>query len=182
MSRRKSWRGNGDQIGNWIVEMVNFSVYLLSSSGVYADDQLNITIKDNKMIPYFEKMRQLLSLPWSILINSDVKTSRRILVKMILTSCVFIVRNNDGFWAKSCRHRNEFNLAESHCQRALSWKDGSRGKKTSLLINAFTSYGDLRSLQDNYTDAAILWKHNCGAITYIIQCILVQTAAGNLIE
>jgi tetratricopeptide (TPR) repeat protein len=180
-------RGNGDRISNWIVEMENLRFIYSRLIGVYADDEsLSIIIRDNMVTPYFEKMRQLL-MPWSILINSDVTNVKDILNKDDANLVLGLLSNNDGDWANIRIHRNEFNLAESHCQHALSSAkryDGEVEEMTSLLRDAYRNYGNLRSMQDNYTDAAIFFEeaYNCVAMAYNPVHPEVQTAAGNLIE
>jgi tetratricopeptide (TPR) repeat protein len=180
-------RGNGDRISNWIVEMENLRFLYSRLIGVYADDEsLSIIIRDNILTPYFEKMRQFL-MPWSILINSDVTNVKDVLNKDDTNLVLQLLCSNDFNLARVYMHRNEFNLAESHCQCALSSAkryDGEVEEKTSLLREAFRDYGDLRSMQGNYTDAVIFFEeaYNCVAMAYDPVHPEVQTAAGNLIE
>jgi tetratricopeptide (TPR) repeat protein len=79
------------------------------------------------------------------------------------------------------------NLAESHCQRALSSAqryDGEEEQKTTLLCKAFTVYGYLRTLQGNHADAVTFYEeaYNCVAMAYNPVHPAVQDAAGTLIE
>jgi tetratricopeptide (TPR) repeat protein len=180
-------RGNGDRISNWIVEIVFLRFIYGRLIYKYINDQsLSTIMKDIKMIPYLEKTHQLL-MPWSILIDSDVTNVKDVLNKDDTNHVLGLLSNNDGDWAGIHINRNEYNLAENHCQRALSSAkkyDGEIEKKTSLLRDAFRAYGNLRLRQDNYTDAVIFYEeaYNCVAMAYNPVHPEVQTAASSLIE
>jgi tetratricopeptide (TPR) repeat protein len=179
-------RGNGDRISNWTVEIeILHRVYSCKIQLYNNDQSMSTIVKNNMAILYFEKMRQLL-MPWSILINSDntkVKDVNRDDANTILQ----LLSNNDCNLVRVYIDRNEINLAENHCQCALSSAkryDGEVVEKTSLLRDAYLAYGNLRSMQKDYTDAAIFYEeaYNCVAMAYNPVHPEVQTAAGYLIE
>jgi gamma-glutamylcyclotransferase (GGCT)/AIG2-like uncharacterized protein YtfP len=84
-------------------------------------------------------------------------------------------------------HRNHFDLAENHCQRALSQArlyEGEEEMKTDLLCRALKVYGSLRVKQDKHDDAVAFAEeaYNCAAIAYNPVHLEVQRAAGILID
>jgi hypothetical protein len=117
-SYRERW--NGDQISNWIVEMGNLQIIYSRLIGVYFNDQsLSTIIKNSMVTPYLEKVRQLL-IPWSILIDSDDTNVTNVINKDETNTVLRTLCDNESNIASIHIHRNEFNLAESHCQCALS--------------------------------------------------------------
>jgi hypothetical protein len=180
-------RGNGDQISNWIVEIEILPPVYSNIIEIYDDDQLLSTIiRNNMVIPYLEKMRQLL-MPWSILIDSDDTNLTDIIDKDDTNLVLSLLFNSEYNLAKIYMHRNEYNLAESHCQYALSSAnryDGEVEEKASILCDAFRAYGELRKRQGNYIDSAIFYEeaYNCVAMAYNPVHPEVQKAAAALIE
>jgi tetratricopeptide (TPR) repeat protein len=85
------------------------------------------------------------------------------------------------------RHRNEFELAESYCQQALSHARLYKGKtenKSDLLCIALRTLHDLRGIQSNFIDALpfVEEAYDLVAIAYNPVHPQVQEAAGALIE
>jgi tetratricopeptide (TPR) repeat protein len=84
-------------------------------------------------------------------------------------------------------HRNQFDLAENHCEQAISHAklyDGEEEKNTVLVCWALSTFCRLRMLQGNYDEALTLAEeaYNCVAITYNPVHPKVQDAASTLIE
>jgi hypothetical protein len=178
-------RNNGEQISNWTVEIEILCQIYDSLIRIYDDyislDQMN---KDIMILPLHEKRLELLA-PWSV--DSDDSICIERLNKgqtnaILLMSSV--IKNEIAFLFT---RRNKFNLAESHCDEALSYArryDGEEEDKATLLCSAFTAYSDLRKKQFNFVDAATFAEeaYNCVAIAYNPVHPAVQKAAGNLIE
>jgi tetratricopeptide (TPR) repeat protein len=85
------------------------------------------------------------------------------------------------------KRRNEFNLAEDYCQRALTYArlfEGEEELKTSLLYSALIGVYDIYKNQGKYDEAFILDEeaYNCVAVTYNPVHPNVQHAASSLIE
>jgi hypothetical protein len=128
-------RGNGDQISNWIVERGKLRFIYSLLIDVYANDHsLSIIIKHNMVTPYLEKMRQLI-IPWSILIDSDEINLTDVIDKDEINIVLRVLCDNVINMANIHTHRDDYILAESHCQYALSSAkryDGEVEEKTSL--------------------------------------------------
>jgi hypothetical protein len=180
-------RRNGDQISNWRVEMLTLQIMHYRVISICRCDLLLSTIfRDNMMIPHLEKVHQLL-MPWTILIDKNDTTSTDVLNKNQTNLVLELLSTNGRDIAVVYTNRTEFNLAENHCQRALTSAkryEGESEKKTELISEALIAYGNLRSYQMNYTDAAIFYEeaYDCVAVAYNPVHPMVQTAAGNLIE
>jgi len=85
------------------------------------------------------------------------------------------------------KRRNEFNMAEDHCQRALSYArlyEGKEEVKTDLLCAALIGLYEIYRDQGNFDKALILVEeaYNCVAVTYNPVHPKVQNAASSLIE
>jgi tetratricopeptide (TPR) repeat protein len=85
------------------------------------------------------------------------------------------------------QHRNQFVIAESHCQRALSCarQCNEEGEtKTTLLLNALKSYCLVLIAQGDYVRVVPLSEdaYNCVAVAYDPVHPQVQETAGTLIQ
>jgi tetratricopeptide (TPR) repeat protein len=85
------------------------------------------------------------------------------------------------------QHRNQFVIAENHCQRAVSYarRYNEEGEtKTTLLVDALTSYCHQQIYQGDFEGALPLAEeaYNCVAVAYNPVHPQVQEAAGVLIE
>jgi tetratricopeptide (TPR) repeat protein len=185
----KSYRGreNGDRISNWMAEIGILHPVYVRLINVYDDDKsLSSIMEDNMVLPYLEKMLELL-IPWFISIDLDDTSCVERLNKDHINVILDLSSSAKKKMAFIFVQRNEFSLAESHCHEALSYArryDGKEEQKTTLLCDAFTVYGYLRSKQCNYADAATFYEeaYNCVAITYNPVHPKVQRAAGHLIQ
>jgi tetratricopeptide (TPR) repeat protein len=180
-------RRNGDQISNWGVEIATLQLIHYRVISIYRCDQsLSTNIGDNMMIPHLEKVHQLL-MPWTILIDPNDTSLTDVLNKEQTSLVLELLSTNGRDIAVVYTNRTEFNLAENHCQRALTSSkryEGESEKKTELMNEALIAYGNLRLMERNYTDAAIFHEeaYDCVAVAYNPVHPMVQTAAGNLIE
>jgi ethanolamine utilization protein EutA (predicted chaperonin) len=85
------------------------------------------------------------------------------------------------------RKRNEFELAESYCQQALSHArlyEGTEEDKIDLVCSVSIAYYNLRSFQGNHVDAlpSVEEAYDLIAIAYNPVHPKVQRAAGMLIQ
>jgi tetratricopeptide (TPR) repeat protein len=93
----------------------------------------------------------------------------------------------EQYLASIYSHRNQFDLADSYWQQALSHVrlyEGEEEKKTDILCTALSGYCDLQLTQGNYADAVAFVgeAYNCVAVAYNPVHPKVQKAAGRLIE
>jgi tetratricopeptide (TPR) repeat protein len=84
-------------------------------------------------------------------------------------------------------HRNQFDLADSHCQQALSHArlyEGEEEMRNDLICQVLSLYCDLQSKQRKYADAVAFAEeaYNCVAVVYNPVHPKVHEAAGRLIE
>jgi tetratricopeptide (TPR) repeat protein len=84
-------------------------------------------------------------------------------------------------------HRTRFNIAETHCQRGLSYArlyEGTEDEKADLLCTALITFYNLRMSEGNYVDALTFAEesYNCAAVAYNPVHPKVQNAASTLIE
>jgi tetratricopeptide (TPR) repeat protein len=85
------------------------------------------------------------------------------------------------------KRRNEFNLAEDYCKRALSYArlfEGEVKVKTGLLYSALIELYEIHRNQGHYDEALTFVEeaYNCVAVTYNPVHPEVQKAANSLIE
>jgi hypothetical protein len=84
-------------------------------------------------------------------------------------------------------HTNLFNLAETHCERGLSFArlyKGTEDEKTDLLCRALRTFYEIRREEDNHADALTFAEeaYGCVAVAYNPVHPKVQKAASALIE
>jgi tetratricopeptide (TPR) repeat protein len=118
---------------------------------------------------------------WSICLSDDSLSKDQINVILNLLSDI------EGNIALVHIHREEYRLAEKHCQRALSYAkryELDEKAKTTLIFNALTTCCDLRRSQSDFTDAVAFAEeaYNCVAIAYDPVHPQVQEAASALIQ
>jgi hypothetical protein len=134
-------------------------------------------VQDDLLFPYYKKKLDLLR-PWSTYL--DLNSTSLI---HLLSICTFTERNI----AFIHLHRNRFNLAESHSQRALSSArqyEGVEEQKIDLLCKTLRICGNLQATQGNYVEAVAFAEeaYDCVAIAYNPVHPKVQEAADNLIQ
>jgi tetratricopeptide (TPR) repeat protein len=180
-------RENGDCIDNWVVEIAILIPIYSNLVNVYLTDKsLSIIDMHNFQFPYFEKMLDLLS-PWSSNLDSNSISQIDSLDKdqiKFVTNFLSTTELNIGI---ILRHRNEFELAESYCQQALSHArlyEGTEGDKIDLICNSLRANCDHRIFQGNFVDALPFAEeaYDLVAIAYNPVHPKVQEAAGVLIQ
>lgn len=176
-------RENGERLSNWDAEIFLFRIYSHIVFLYGSDQSLSLIIQNNMTAPYLEKMLEILR-PWSALIDSD-DTSRVDSISIDqVNEVLYLSSSTEGSMAHVCVHRKNFNPAESHCQRALSYARQYQGdEKNDLLFKSLLFHCDLRRKQQNYKDAVTFAEeaYNCVAIAYNPVHPDVQYAATNLI-
>jgi tetratricopeptide (TPR) repeat protein len=180
-------RGNGDRIDNWSVEIKGLIPIYNDTVVIHKEDEsLSTMARDNLVFPYYEKMLELLR-PWSAYLDSNRTSQIDSLdedqIQFTLVYFTQIERNMGAIY----KRRNEFNLAEDHCQRALTYARlfvGEEELKTVLLYNALIDLYIIHRDLENFDEASILVEeaYNCVAVTYNPVHPKVQEAASWLIE
>jgi hypothetical protein len=172
-------REGGERIENWTVEIeVIIPIYLELVNSYFQDQGLGLLIGGNLTFPYFQKVLHILK-PWSACLDSLDRKQKSIIVTLLSQ----MERQVGSIHI----HRNEFDLGEMHCQRAITYArqhEGLEEEKTGLLYSAFRTCYDLRMAQGNYNDALICAEeaYNIVAIFYNPVHPKVQLAANALIE
>jgi hypothetical protein len=180
-------RGGGERLDNWNVEIqVICSIYLHLVNLYVANHSHSVLICGNLTFPYFQKILDLLK-PWSACLDLNTKNRRDSLDKNQRTIIVTLSSQIERQVGEIHLRRNEFNLGEIHCQRALSYAkqhEGEEVEKTDILHSALRSCYDLRKNQGMYTDALHFAEeaYNVVAIAYNPVHPMVQKAACALIE
>jgi tetratricopeptide (TPR) repeat protein len=178
---------NGERMDNSVVELGILIPMYLDINSVFCDDKsLSIIDCDGLTFSYQEKMLELLR-PWSAYLDlnstSHIDTLDKDQINHTLL-CFSQIENNMG---SIYTQRNQFDLAESHCQQALSYArlfEGIEEDKTDLLCRTLEIFYTLRRNQGKYDEAFIFVEeaYNCVAITYNLVHPKVQKAASTLIE
>jgi tetratricopeptide (TPR) repeat protein len=180
-------RGNGECIDNWRVEVGILVPIYNDLIDIYDDDQsLSRMAFDNLIFPYNEKMLAHLR-PWSTYLNVSNTSQIDSLDKDQINSTLLYFTQTEVRMGIIYKYRNEFNLAEDYCQRALTYArlfEGEEELKTDLLYSALIGLYEIYRNQGNYDEASIFVEeaYNCVAITYNPVHPLVQHAASSLIE
>jgi hypothetical protein len=180
-------RGNGYRMDNWKVEIENsFCLYDCSTFAFETDGSISFIVCNDLVFPYYEKILDLLR-PWSEYVDQNSTSLSNSLtgdhIDLILMLCSTMERKI----AQVHTHRNHFDLAESHCQRALSQArlyEGEKEIKTDLLLLILRIYGELRHYQGNYDHAVVFAEEGCNCVAIANNPVKpdVQKAAGTPIE
>jgi tetratricopeptide (TPR) repeat protein len=180
-------RKDGDRIDNWTVETgILIPIYYNLVNVNSTDESLSMIDSNNLRLPYHEKMLDLLT-PWSLKLDSNSTSRIDSLDKDQINFVLFSLSTTERNIAIILRRKNEFVLAESHCQQALSHArlyEGGEEDKIDLVCSALTAYYNLRAFQGNYIDALPFAEeaYNVVAIAYNPVHPKVQQAAGRLID
>jgi hypothetical protein len=98
---------------------------------IYQDDKsLSRMALDNLTFPYYEKLLELLR-PWSVYLDSNHTSHIDSLDEDQINHTLAHFTQTEHNMGEINGRRNEFNLAEEHCQRALSYArlfDGIRAE------------------------------------------------------
>jgi hypothetical protein len=180
-------RGNGNRIDNWNVEIIILNPICRNLVDVYlADESLSVINSDNFQFPYLEKILDLLR-PWSSKLDSNQTSQIDNIDKDQMNLILLLLSTTERNIAIILKRRNEFVLAESYCQQALSHArlyEGTEEHKTDLLCSVLKALYGLRAFQENYVDALPFAEeaYNLAAIAYNPVHPKVQDAAGTLIQ
>jgi tetratricopeptide (TPR) repeat protein len=180
-------RESGERIDNWRVEIsILVSIYMDLITVNRKNELLSMVASDNLTLPYYQKTLELLK-PWSVYFDVNCTGHIDSLDKDQIDFTLMAFSRIESNIGMIHRHRNEFVLAEGHCQQALSYArmyDVEEKEKTNLLCSALSSLYTLRSYQGNYIDALAYAEesYNCAAIAYNPVHPEVQDAASALIE
>jgi tetratricopeptide (TPR) repeat protein len=180
-------RGNGERINNWRVEVgilvpIYFDFILIYEK----DESLSMMTRDNLVLPYNEKMLELLR-PWSAYLDSNRTSQIDSLDEDQINYTLAYFTQIERSMGAIYRRRNEFNMAEDYFQRALTYArlyEGREETKTGLLCSALTELYMIHRDQKKFDEALIFVEeaYNCVAITYNPVHPEVQKAASSLIE
>jgi tetratricopeptide (TPR) repeat protein len=180
-------RGDGDRMDNWLVEIVIFcSIYIDLVTIFSSDDTLSNVDSANLRHPCYDKILDLLR-PWSACLDSNSTSRVDCLDKDQINYVLRLLSTTECNIGGLFRLRNEFILAESYCQQALSYArlcEWTEEKKTDLVCEALRLYQNLLVTQGKYGDALPFAEEACNlvAIAYNPVHPKVQKAAGTLIE
>jgi tetratricopeptide (TPR) repeat protein len=180
-------RGSGECIDNWTVEiLILVYIYIDMIDANKKNGSLSMVASDNITLPYYQKMLELLR-PWSIYLDKNCNGHIDSLDKDQINRITFYFSQTECNIGMIHQHRNEFVLAEDHCQRALSYArmyGVEEEEKTHLLSSALNTLYALRRDQGNYIDALTFAEesYDCVAIAYNPVHPKVQEAASALIE
>jgi tetratricopeptide (TPR) repeat protein len=185
----KAWREkqNGDSISNWDVEIhILIPIYKNLEEVYSSDESLSMIDSVNLRLPYLEKMLDFLR-PWSSKLDLNPTSQIDSLDKDQINSLSVLLSITERNIAIILRHRNEFILAESYCQQALSHArlyEGTEEDKITLVCNALIAIHDIEAYQGNFIDALPFAEeaYNLVAIAYNPVHSKVQDVAGTLIE
>jgi hypothetical protein len=180
-------RKDSDRIDNFKVEIdVLIPIYRSLVNVYIKDTSLSAMDRDNIVLPYREKMLTVLQ-PWSLCVDLDAANQVDSLSKDQIHKILESLSTTERSVSIIYTHRSQFNLSENHCRRSLTCAQryNEEGEiKTTLLLNAFTSYCSLMIAQSDYAGALPFAEeaYNCVAIAYNPVHPQVQKAAGTLID
>jgi tetratricopeptide (TPR) repeat protein len=194
-------RGNGERIDNWRVEIVILVSTCMDLMEVYdKNESLSMVANDDLTFPYYQKMLELLR-PWCTHLDVNRTSHTDSLDKDQIHYTIYHFVKTECYIGRIHQHRNEFILAEDHCQQALSYarmfEVGEEDKtnllytlrqlsedKTKLLCFTLSQLSELRNFQGDYGGALAFAEesYNCAAVTYNPVHPEVQKAADRLIE
>jgi tetratricopeptide (TPR) repeat protein len=180
-------REDGERISDW---EVNIKILCNINSRIVeffnADVSLSNISRHNKVFPSVEKTISLLS-PWYIYLESDSSDENNCLSIDQKTHLLDISYFAERRMASLTMERNQFDVAEGHCQRSLVFSrrfevEGKR--KTTLIFQALRRYAFLRSRQGNDSGAVEIAEEAYNLVVEAYDCVhpQVQEAANLLIE
>jgi tetratricopeptide (TPR) repeat protein len=178
---------NIERINNWVVEIgILIPIYVDLTSIYNYDESLSLILCDNLTFPNLEKMLDILR-PWSTYLDLNRPGHVDSLDKDQINHTLMLFSQTECSIATIYKRRNQFGLAENHCQQALSYAklfEGKEEHKTDVVFSALRAFYTLRRDQMNYTEALIFAEeaYNCVAIAYNPVHPEVQKAASTLIE
>lgn len=148
----------------------------------------SVIVYDNLKFPFYEMILDLLR-PWSACLDLNSTSSLIDSVERGKVNHVLMLSSETECNIASIHtHRGHLNLAEYHCQEALSYlrlyKVEEEEKGIVLLCSALQTFYELRRAQGKYDDAWTFAEEYCNivAIAYNPVHPEVQDAASKLIE
>jgi hypothetical protein len=180
-------REDGETIDNWTVEIeMLIRIYGVLADRHFSDESLGMFSRSDLRFPLYEKMLDLLR-PWCADLDSNSTATTNSITKDQVNVISFLSASVENKIAIIHMHRNQFNIAETYCQRGLSHArlyEGTEDKKTDLLCGALRTFYQLRMLEGNHANALTFAEetYNCSAVAYNPVHPKVQNAASILIE
>jgi hypothetical protein len=180
-------RSDGQRIANWNVDISILLKIITRITNIYmTDPSFSTIILDNKMFPYLERSRHILS-PWMVTIDSDATNHSNGLSFEETNYLLGLSSTTEGNIAMVAIRRNQFDVAEGHCHRCLAYSRrlGVEGEdKTTSIFQALRTYVTLRQYQGDYSSAVSLAEeaYNICVDAYDPVHPQVQEAAGYLIN
>jgi hypothetical protein len=180
-------RENSERIDNFEVEInIMLLIYRKLINFYIGDKSLSLIDCDNVLLPCYEKVLEVLE-PWSLCVDLDAANPIESLSKDQIDRILKQLSNIERRIATIYMHRNQFDIAESYYQRAVSnaRRYNEEGEtKTTLVLNTLTTYCHLRIRQGNFADAIFVADeaYNCVAVAYNPVHPQVQEAAGVFID
>jgi tetratricopeptide (TPR) repeat protein len=174
-------REDGECISNWQVEITCLhSINQRLAQTYMTNVSLSNLVRDNLAFPYREKSLKILSAMLAALKPDDDKYVRH------HNYLMWELFKAEQVMAVITMSRNQFNIAEGHCQRCLDYakRFGVEGNdKTEGLFQALKAYCALQSQQGKYLAAVALAEeaYNIVVTYYNPGHPRVQEAAGILI-
>jgi hypothetical protein len=117
------------------------------------DTQLSNIIRNDKMLPYYEKQLRLLN-PWLVRLDSNRQTDNlsdkqieSLLGELYVVECGMAVLTYES---------NQFDASEKHCQKCLSHSRRlgvEGGKRITAVLDALHIYVNLRQYQSDHLGA-----------------------------
>jgi tetratricopeptide (TPR) repeat protein len=180
-------RENGERINNWNAEvLILLPIYNDILNCYFKDKSLSLASRDDLVIPYYEKMLDLLR-PWSKYFDLNYTSGMDNLDREQINHLLRLSSQVECQVGESYRHQNKFDLSENHCQLGISYArlyEGNKEDKVHLLGTALTKLHDLRLIQENFEDALCFAEeaYDIVAIAYNPVHSRVQEAASTLIK
>lgn len=178
-------RVNGESINDFTFEIILLIAIYGKMVKVHEDDESQSVLACcNMLYPIQVEMFDLLK-PWSAWLNSTPRSE--LIDRGHINDLLLILSENERNMSVVLMHRNQYNLADSHCQRALTYarqyEDGA-GEKGDQLCRVLKSFHELRYAQGNAADALpfIEEMYNSVAVIYNPAHPKVLEAASDLIN
>jgi hypothetical protein len=133
------------------------------------DESLSTIVRDKLILPDYEKMLKLLK-PWSENVNPNCNTTNRVnsLHSDQINHILILLSQTERHIGTIYSHRNQFSIAESHLQQAVSYArlyggteekrtfrkgdiyEGTEEKRIETLCRALQMFYELRTRQGIY--------------------------------
>jgi hypothetical protein len=150
-------RANGEYINNYEVEIEHMiRIYRDLINCIMVDKSLSLLQMHDMGLPYNHSVLDILR-PWSAYITDLEGTVQREGLDLDSSNVDHILleySETEQDMAKIYTHRNQFDIAEGCCQRALSYARQYKGnplstQKTSIMYSALQTYSSLGVFQAN---------------------------------